>query len=116
MTLKFCNLCEAFFYFHLLQLSKLKRDFQRHQKHLQVSVQSQWSQAVFDTHVTNGAAPFSGAKGAFCKVTTGIVLPSCSLQTSLRHCLRTKSQRFRAALCNLESVSLISVRFQKFHI
>ncbi|EOB03783.1 hypothetical protein Anapl_00100 [Anas platyrhynchos] len=48
-------------------LSKLKRDFQRHQKHLQVSVQSQWSQAVFDTHVTNGAAPFSGAKGAFCK-------------------------------------------------
>lgn len=77
-------------------------------------MKSQRGQAVFGTHMTNCAVPFSGAKTTCCKVRSGIVLPCCSLQTSLRHCPRTKSQQFRAGLCNLGSANLISVHFQKF--
>lgn len=50
-------------------------------------------QAVFGIQMTNCAIPFSGAKRTCCKGRSGIVLPHCSLQNSLRRCPRTKSQR-----------------------
>lgn len=101
---------ERFFIF-ISRSSQNQRDRDIKQK---IMLRSQWGQAVFGTHMTNCAIPFSGAKRTCCKGRSGIVLPCCSLQTSLRHCPRTKSQQFRAGLCNLESADLISGHFQKF--